>query len=256
VNPLGEYRGRHGIYQAEGHAEQGSEDSPVALRLGSSGAIVYVGGEWGATRPVTDSFTLVQVGTLEGIDVQHNNRSVGHTDSNGRLFLPELSSYYENHIAIDDRAIPIDHTLAATHYILTPDWRSGSCLYFAATAFRPLIGRVAAAEGDKLLALEYRELTLHLEGRSIVLPTGRGGEFYLDPQDPRLRHPDQRHSPTDCTQLAAATESKAAIAYDASIEYNGTTFRFPLVPPAGNDFFADLGTIIVNRPGSVAGDAP
>jgi len=247
-NPLGEYRGRHGIYQAELQAGQENGETTTTIRLGASGALVRAGGIWGVTRPVRDSFALVQVGQLPGVEVSHNHRPVGRTDEQGRIFLPEVTAYFDNQVTINDREIPIDYALTANHYTLTPQWRSGSCLYFSAVRFRPLVGRLAVEVGKELRVLEYHQLTLHLDNREVILPTGRGGEFYLDPEDPRLRGGDRSADPTDCSRLSMVAEGNDAVAYRASIEYNGRTYPLELTPPAGEAFFADLGTIVINRP--------
>ncbi|PLX99183.1 MAG: hypothetical protein C0623_10100, partial [Desulfuromonas sp.] len=62
INPLANYRGKYGTYEAEIWTESGGIDEGTRYALKTAGALVHIGGRTAFTRPVTDSFGVVQVG--------------------------------------------------------------------------------------------------------------------------------------------------------------------------------------------------
>lgn len=245
-NPSFEYRGRNGIYNGEIWTEAGG-NSALRYRAQASGAITYLGGQFGFTRPVTDSFALVQVADLEGIPVLLNSQEIGRTDAGGSLFVAEMKSYYKNQISIDDRQVPITRALETTQHLIAPPLRSGFCLYFAAPEIQPLIGRLAARDGEGLRPLEFTEFELTTAtGQTLTIPTGKGGEFYYDPAEIK-RRATARSSATDCGRIKqTVTTERTTVALHGSILYNGQTVAFEIPVPDSDDFFADAGRIIIN----------
>lgn len=181
VDPLLQYNGRYGIYSAEYRADI-PDDGPVseASRLSAAGGIVYVGGRIGFCRPVTDSFGLVRVDRLEGVRVSLNNQEIGRTDAAGEVFLPNLGSYYENQVSINDKDIPIEYSLSEVVRYVSPPLRSGSVIPFEAKKFQAVTGTLSIRRGEEELPAEYYEARIRAEGEEITFPTGKGGEFYLE----------------------------------------------------------------------------
>jgi len=185
VVPSVQYNGKYGIYRGEYLGEySGSGERREQYHLTASGGIAFVGGMFGFSRPVTDSFGLVTVDNIAGVRVYQNNQEIGRTDSRGRMFLPSMGSYYENQVSIDDKDIPMDYSLAEVRRLVSPPLRSGSLIPFEAKRFRAVTGTLKTLIDGELKAAEYLEVRLMAEGKEVVFPTGRGGEFYLEDLPP------------------------------------------------------------------------
>jgi len=179
--PFLQYNGRYGIATAEYRADL-PDDGPAveSSRLSVAGGIVYVGGRMGLSRPVTDSFGLVRVDRLEGVRVYLNHQEIGRTDASGEVFLPNLGSYYENQVSIDDKDIPIEYSLSEVVRYVSPPLRSGSVIPFEARKFQAVSGTLSIRRDGEEVPAEYFEVRIHADGEKIVFPTGKGGEFYLE----------------------------------------------------------------------------
>ncbi len=92
--------------QASGRLGQGDASAQVSLRSG----LLWAGGSVFSTRPVTGAFALVST-TQAGVEIFHENRSVGKTDANGTLLVPDLLALEPNRLSVDPGAWPI-HWLA------------------------------------------------------------------------------------------------------------------------------------------------
>lgn len=146
----------------------------------AGGAIAFVGDTLSITRPIQDSFALVKVGDLKGVQVFLNNQDMGRTGSSGKVFVPNLSSYYDNQISINDKDIPMEYTLSEVTKYVSPPLRSGSYVEFGAKRIQAFMGSLKVRIGEALKPVEYGEFTLLIEGKEILFPTGKGGEFYLE----------------------------------------------------------------------------
>jgi outer membrane usher protein FimD/PapC len=181
VNPFFQYNGRYGIYSAEylGEYREPGGDTE-SYRLSASGGVAYVDGTFGFSRPITDSFGLVTVDRLEGVRVYLNNQEIGRTDEKGRVFVPNLGSYYENQVSIGDRDIPIDYSLSEVAKFVSPPLRSGSVIPFEVRKIQAITGTLHVQSGEKVSPGEYLEVTMRVGEQEISFPTGKGGEFYLE----------------------------------------------------------------------------
>jgi outer membrane usher protein FimD/PapC len=171
-----QYNNRYGITTAEYRTTDGSR----VLQVSGSGAAAMVGGVVGLSRPITDSFGLVEVGDLKDVRIYHNNQEVGRTDSSGRLFIPTLGSYYNNQISINDQDIPINYTIPEVLRYISPPLRSGSHVRFEATRFQAIIGRLMLRLPDGPQSAEFYEASFVIGDRTVTFPTGKGGEFYIE----------------------------------------------------------------------------
>lgn len=218
VDPFVQYNARRAILTGEYRVEMADAGGTTeSARASLSGAVVWVGGTPGLTRPVNDSFGLAYVDRLEGVRVLVNNQEIGRTDREGKVFLPNLASYYENQVAVSDRDIPIEYSLPEVLKIVSPPLRSGSVIRFQATRIQAVTGRIVARLDGKEAPLEYREGIVEAGGRDIAFPTGRKGEFYLENLPPG--------------------------AHRGRVEYNGSRCRFDLVVPASEELIVDLGEV-------------
>lgn len=185
ANPSLQYNARFGSYAAEYRGERidGGEGSGL-VRLSAYGGVACVGGAFGFTRPIADSFGLVTVGGLEDVRVYHNNQEMGRTDRRGRLFLPALGSYYENQISIADKDVPIEYSLREVLKVVSPPLRSGSRIPFEVKRVQAVTGTLGMLRDGEWKPAEYVEIRLTADGREISFPTGRGGEFYVEDLGP------------------------------------------------------------------------
>ena len=247
VNPWLQYNGRHGIYQAEVNAQLGSGQSAEQYHLNAAGALVYAGHTFGATRPVYDSFALVKVGDLEGIKVLLNSQEVGSTDSSGKLFIPELGSFYQNQVAIDTSQVSIDYFLSSVAKVVSPPLRSGSCIPFIAKKLQPISGTLKVREAGALKPLEFQEVTLVIAGKSIVFPTGTGGAFDLDlsQSDEFKKLSDSEEIGCDSFVAGPSLFIKPGT-YRGTVDYSGKSRSFSLTIPDSREPTIDLGVIIVD----------
>ena len=171
-----QYNARYGQYAGEFTGANRLE----AYSFSAAGAIAFVKDSLNLTRPIQDSFALVKVGDLKGVQVFLNNQDMGRTGASGKVFVPNLGSYYDNQISINDRDIPIEYTLSEVMKYVSPPLRSGSYLEFGATKLQSFVGMLKVKVEEALKPAEYIEFKLMIEGKELLSPTGKGGEFYLE----------------------------------------------------------------------------
>jgi len=222
-NPVMQYNAKYGLYEGE---YRGNYNNDTATRddyyqLSASGAVVYAGNNFGLMRPVNDSFGLVQVGKLNGIRVLQGGQEVGSTGSNGKLFVPNLGSYYDNAISIDDKGIGMDYNIPEVQKYVSPSFRSGVLIDFAVTKFQALTGRLYIIFDGKKEAVEFYEVALMAGNEEIKFPTGKGGEFYV--------------------------ENLKSGEYSAEFTYKERHCSFMLKMPLSDDPIVDIGEVVCDR---------
>jgi len=175
-----QYNGPYGVYTAEYRGEYGDRGQIDSYWLSAAGGVAYVGHTLGFSRPITDSYGLVQVGEIKDIMVYQNNQPVGRTDSSGKVFIPNLNAFVDNQIRIQDRDIPMDYAIQEVTQYVSPPFRSGTFLEFAATKIQVITGRLEIRWEEKVEPAEFLEIRLTVGAKEMTFPTGRGGEFYLE----------------------------------------------------------------------------
>lgn len=186
-------------------------------RWSAAGGIGIVGGSVAFGRPITGSFGLVNVHGLAGVGVLVNGQRIGETDAAGKLFVPALNAHFENEIAVAPETVPIEYSLGSISRRIAPAFRGGALVEFRATRLRAFIGRLHATLDGAPTALEFAEGSVQVNARSLVLQTGRGGEFYFENLDPG--------------------------SYPATVGVGGRQCTFELVIPASDETFVDLGSV-------------
>lgn len=181
IAPSVQYNGPHGIYTADLRSERlAAGGARTDWQFGAGGGIAWVAGSLAFSRPVTDSFGIVEVGHLPGIRVYHSAQEIGRTDAQGRIFLPNLGSYQANRVAIDDRDIPIEYMIGEKELNVSPPLRSGSLIRFEVSRVQALTGHLRVRLGAASLPAEYLDLHVMVNGKAEVFPTGKDGELYLE----------------------------------------------------------------------------
>lgn len=192
--------------------------STRAYSLSVAGGVGYAGGLTAYGRPITDSFGIVKVGEVAGVDVSVNGQLVGKTDSRGILFLPTLSAYYDSDVSISSASVPIEYSVPIVKLKLSPSLRSGSVLNFEITRLQALTGSIQTEEQGQRRPLEFIEATLMVGGKPVLLQTGRRGEFYLDNIKPGT--------------------------YAATASVDGKLCQIELTAPVSSETFVELGEVV------------
>ena len=120
------YRSNYATIQV-GASRDGKEKTRGALEL--RGSVASMG--WGVflSNRIDDAFAVVDTG-VPGVEVFHENRPVGTTDSNGVLLVPTMRSYQKNKITIDPKNLPIDAEMESSREIVAPADRAGVLVNF------------------------------------------------------------------------------------------------------------------------------
>lgn len=213
-----QWNAKHGTVSANYRSDGGSDSYQTAL----TGAVGYIDGKFGFSRPIYDSFGLVRVGDLEGVRISRNNQVVGKTNADGEVFIPNMGSYLENQISIDDKDIPIDYEFKVKEIYVAPGFRSGALINFNIKRIQAISGRLKISTENGLKILENKDIRLvdMVSGSSLADPVvvGKGGEFYIE-------------------------DIKAGL-YQGSVANSGKTCIFNLVIPENREFFTELGDVI------------
>ena len=242
LDPTVQYNSLYNILRGEYHQTYTEGISSESTQLFLSGAVVYAGNVIGFTRPVTDSFGLVKVEDIEGVRVYNSNQEVGRTNSSGVAFIPNMNSYYENQISINDKDVPMDYSLSGVAEFVSPPFRSGSCIVFEARRLQYITGMLKMKSGASLEPAEYVEATMTVGDKEITFPTGRGGEFSFENLiTGEQGQPEHRN----CSSLARRDVSPVIKAgrYKTSFEYKGKQCAFELVIPDTKETIIDLGDV-------------
>ncbi len=225
INPFIQYNGPYGIYSAEftGNYPTGSADSYESMRLNTSGGIAYVGGTVSFGRPISDSYGVVKVGDVKGVRVYHNNHLIGHTDTAGKVFIPNMNSYQENYVSINDKDIPVEYSLENVGRYISPPLRGGTFLSFDAVKIQAFTGHIEKKADGKTAPLSLAEATLTVNGKEVPFVTDGRGEFYL--------------------------ENIPAGSHRGILQRAGKTYFITIMIPRSNDTMVDLGGVLAeDRP--------
>jgi outer membrane usher protein len=195
-----------------------SINNEESYSFSAAGAMTFVGDSVNLTRPVQDSFGVVKVGDLKGVRVYLSNQEIGRTNSSGKVLIPNLGSYYENPISVNDKDIPIEYTVSEVMKYVSPPLRSGSYIEFGATKIQSFIGMLKVRINGEVKPVEFIEFRLRVDGKELLSPTGKGGEFYLENIKPGM--------------------------YKGSFKYLEKTYSFDLTIPRSEEVIVDLGEII------------
>ncbi len=171
-----QYKSNHASYTigSGGSFEHRSFDIRVA------GALAFIDGSVHFSRPITDSFALVKVGSLKDVTIFYNNEPVGATGGRGTALVPTLISYLPNRLSIDETKIPVDVQLSGLEKYVAPPLRGGSILDFQAVRFQAFEGLLTIRQDGLDTPAEYGQLKIQLLDRFVESVLGKEGMFYLE----------------------------------------------------------------------------
>ncbi|MGX5850724.1 fimbria/pilus outer membrane usher protein [Mesorhizobium sp. PL10] len=165
------YRAPFARFEAGG--QQFDKDFRVTGQM--DGAIAVAGGGVFATTRIDDAFAVVDVGTPD-VEVLHQNRPVGKTDSRGRILVTGLNSYELNTVSIDPKNLPVDADVPATKETVVPADRNGVVLKFGVSeAAQAALVTLIDASGTPLEA----GLSGRLDGGKEDFVVGYDGQAYV-----------------------------------------------------------------------------
>jgi outer membrane usher protein len=238
-----QHNGRYGVLRGNlnlGHSETVDTQN---LRLSLSGALVHLGDTFALTRPVRDSFALVSVGKAEGVRVYVNSQTAGRTNSQGRAVIPDLSSYYDNQVSIEDKDIPIDYLMPRVRLFISPPLHSGSCLNFPLRRYQAFTGTLLQdMPGEP--PLDNAELILTAPDGPVDFWTGGDGEFYFDSQMAILD--SGRYQGCEALKNRPG-EFLPAGTYPVTVKLENETYQAQLTFPESEGETVDLGTLVCRR---------
>lgn len=161
--------------------EGGAAASATAYSLALSGSLLGVGGHFMASRPVADSFAVAEiVPPIEGVRVYENNQEIGRTDARGRILLPNITSYANNFVSIDDKDVPIEYSIGKVGRTFSPVLRSGTRVPFAVERVRTFTGTFHYRVGGERRPLEYHLVVVSAGERRFEVASAREGAFYVE----------------------------------------------------------------------------
>jgi len=208
------YNAKYGQYGAEFI----STDRAETYSFSAAGGLTFVKDSLNFSRPIQDSFALAKVGDLKEVRVYLNNQEIGRTGNSGKILIPNLGSYYENQISINDKDIPMEYALSEVMKYVSPLLRSGSYIEFGTMKIQGFTGTLKVKVGQEIKPLEYIEFKLMVEGKELLSPTGKGGEFYL--------------------------ENIKSGKYRGELRYLDKDYSFDIIIPKSDEIIVDLGEII------------
>ncbi len=144
-------------------------------------------------------------------------RLAGLTPS-GKVFIPNLSAYYDNQITINDKDIPMDYTISEVMKFVSPPLRSGSFIPFDVVKFQAITGMLKIKMKEEIKPAEFSEVSMLVDGQEIIFPTGKGGEFYFENIKPGR--------------------------YKTMLNYVGKECIFDMIIPERTDMIVDLKEVI------------
>ena len=204
------YRMREAVIEASVSSTTGSGEHSQIATVSASGSVVYTGGHVGLSRPIEDSFSVVQIEPpLPGVRVYLNRQEVGRTDASGRVFLPRLVSYVENYLSIEDKDVPIEYSIQDPSRTVVPYFRSANFTVFRVEKVRAITGALKYTRTGREMPAAGVLFTLDVGGKPVEVPTAGNGEFYFE-----------NVPPGD---------------YAGSVDIEGTACHFSLTIPPGEE---------------------
>ncbi|MDE2465161.1 MAG: fimbrial biogenesis outer membrane usher protein, partial [Alphaproteobacteria bacterium] len=147
----------------------------VAARILSDGSLAYSDGTVFAARDLGSAFGVASVSGYRDVRVYQENQLVGRTDSDGRLPLPQLAPYQDNHIRIDPRDLPLSATMTHSATTLVPAYGTGVVADFAVHKSAGAVISLMLPGGRPFPA----GVPITVDGRADAAFSGYDGDVYV-----------------------------------------------------------------------------
>lgn len=161
----------YGVYRAE-TARLGNT---TGYRLNAAGGGAVLGGNVFLSRRVDDSFGVVQVGDYENVRVYHENQEIARTNRNGAVFIPDMRSFDENQIRIEQADLPLDAQIEGLGSTAVPGFRQGALVSFDVHAANAALIEILQENGEPVPA----GAAVGIIGAEERFPVARRGEAWV-----------------------------------------------------------------------------
>ena len=175
-NAVLQYQGPYGRYELNMDPENVSDDYTVS----AAGGIVAIGGSVYFSRPFSQSFALMRVPRVAGVQVSASNLKVGRTNRRGEFLIPNLLPYYGNRLGIDEHDVPFDYQIQEVERIIAPPYRGGALVSFPVRKVQSVTGTIRIVRNGALFVPSFGDLEVTADDRKFESPIGAEGEFYLE----------------------------------------------------------------------------
>jgi outer membrane usher protein len=146
-----------------------------SLRLGTQGGFVLMGGRLFASRPVHESFALVDVGVPD-IGLTFQGREQTRTDAQGQALLVGLQPYNTNSVRLNPSDLPLSAEIDSLEQVTVPRLRSAVRLNFPVRMGQAALLTVLLRDGQPAPAGAEIE---RLGDAAKRFPVGRGGQAFV-----------------------------------------------------------------------------
>ncbi len=197
-----------------GYSRNGETDSTL---MTMEGAIVAIGGGLHLTRPIRNSFVLVDLDNVPGVSTFLSNQLIGRTNRQGKIIIPNLIPYYGNQVSIDPDSVPENYLAEGDSLLIAPPFRGGGIARFTVQRIQNFIGTVVLQRSGTPIIPALGQLTLQRGPETVASPLNRNGQFYFD-------------------TLAAGD-------YSAQVRFEQEVCTFSLTIPKSEELFVELGTL-------------
>lgn len=160
-----------GTYAATAADQAGAS----GVRLEARGSAVTLDQKVYLTREIPDSFGVVQIPGYPYVDVYDNNQLIGNTDKNGNVLVPDLLSYRNNDIRIDQNQLPLNAQVDATELNVIPYYRSGLLIKFPVQPSHAAVVHLIQADGTIVPPGAMVTVEKHQQS----FPVGEEGMVYI-----------------------------------------------------------------------------
>lgn len=147
----------------------------TTARLEAQGAISVTDGAVFPSNTIYDSFAVVDTG-LPNVHVLQENRLVGKTNSSGKLLVPDMRAFDENHMGIEPTDIPADASFKSDARVVRPQDRSGVVVKFPVTFNHAALVRLVDEAGVPIPTGS----TATLSATHAAVPIGYDGDAYVE----------------------------------------------------------------------------
>jgi outer membrane usher protein len=208
------YNGPIGTYDlTTGLPRQGQMASTFTL----AGGIADVDGRVALSRPLTDSFALVDVPGQSHVDVYLNGQDMGKTDRSGKLVVPDVIPNYDNRIGIDERETSMNTEITNDRNYIAPGVRSGALVAYHVRKIVAFTGKLVVRTAGKEIVPALGAFDLVKGDAHASSDLGDGAQFYFENLPPGK--------------------------YAGTIRYETGTCTFAVTIPEATQLITDLGTL-------------
>jgi outer membrane usher protein len=208
-----QYNGPYGDYSVAVRRASGVD----TYDLDVSGGIALIGNSFYLSRPITDSFALVNVGGIDGVRIYQSNVEVAVTNEKGQALLPSLVSYNDNKLSFEASDVPINYEITEAEKYLSPRYRSGSIVSFNLKKIQAFEGNLYFVTKGVRRPAESAVLEVRMGEKTVRAVVGMKGQFYIENLKPGK--------------------------YPATLTLEGKECHFEMAVPESNEMFVNMGEI-------------